>query len=93
MRAITKMINRVATEAVIAARDEARFEDRNVTLSDFHAEVAVLMAQYNIENTAMVAGAIERSAQTQSPEFFAFVRPAVGMDQDGNYTTNQEEWA
>jgi hypothetical protein len=93
MRAITTEINRVAKEAVIAARDEARFEDRDVTLSDFHAEVAVLVAQSTIENSPMLSGAIERAAQTLSPEFFEFVRPTMGMDENGDYTSDKSKWA
>lgn len=93
MRAITKTINRIAKEAISAARSEARFDDRDVTLSDFHAEVSLLMVQFEIENTAMFAGAVERAAQTLCPEFFAFVRPAVAMDENGNYTTDQSKWA
>ena len=93
MRAITQKINEVATKAIMAARDEARFEDRNVTLNDFHMEVSVLMAGMNIENPSMFAGAVERSAQTLYPEFFAYVRPAMGMDENGNYTSDQSKWA
>tara|TARA_R110002167_G_scaffold110087_4_gene280363 strand:- start:22525 stop:22806 length:282 start_codon:yes stop_codon:yes gene_type:complete len=93
MRAITTEINRVAAEAINAARDEARFDDRVVTLGDFHAEVAVLVAQSTIENSPMLGGAIERAAQSIAPEFFAFVRPAMGMDENGDYTSDKLKWA
>jgi hypothetical protein len=89
MRAITKNINRIAKEAVNAARSEARFDDRAVTLADFHAELNVLTNG----QSAMFAGACERAAQDLCPEFFSFVRPAVSMDQEGNYTSDKLKWA
>lgn len=96
MKNMETRITELANEVVEATRMEAMFNDEVVTVETFNMELDVLLDGANFENQttrSMISTLVKKAVRRLHKEFYELVYPPVGMDQNGNYTTNKLNWA
>lgn len=92
---MNQAITNIVTEAIEAAKGEANFYNRAVTLTDFNNELECLLIpirfeNQNAENT--FKGLCISALSKVDAEFKEFVQPKMAMDANGNYTIDKALW-
>jgi hypothetical protein len=89
-------INEIVIEAVDQAKMESSMAGTVPTYNLFIAEVGVILMGMEFENStarSLFSLSCERALSKVDPEFKQLVQPAMGMDEDGNYTSDKSKWA
>jgi hypothetical protein len=89
---MTNSIKNIVSESLDQARMEACNYDRTMTLADVRAEVDSIVDFIKFDTNVarlMFMGFIDTELQKTAPSLFP---PKMGMDREGNYTSNQQNW-
>ena len=89
-------VENIVIESIEAAKMEAAYNDRAVTLSDYINEVEVTLMSISFDTKvakSMFKGICIQQLESIDPQFKQHVQPKMGMDQNGNWTTNKSIWA
>jgi hypothetical protein len=89
---MTNSIKNIVSEAIFQARCEASNYNRVMTLADVKAEINCTVEFIKFDTTTarnMFMGFLDTELQKAAPS----LHPAkLGMDRNGNYTSNQSLW-
>ncbi len=89
-------INEIVTEAVDQAKMEASMTGSEPTYNLFLIELDVMLMGMTFDTPmakSLFSGLCTKALSKVDPEFKQLVQPAMGMDQDGNYTSDKSKWA
>ena len=95
---MNNLTKNIATEAVQDAKLEASFYGSKITPALIAASIscAFAMNEIQFENSTaefFLETAVLKEIKASFPAVYAEAWPAVGMDQNGNYTTDSSKWA
>lgn len=82
----------IATESIHQATMEACMYDRTATLANVLLEAEILVSSLKFDTliaSNMFMGLVVTEIQKQAP----YLVNKMGMDKNGNYTSNQKLWA